>query len=129
MVTSVPGKHFPLSTGSHVHSVRELLSRHCNLPAKTTPQSEGPLAWGILAQASSIGSLGKKPAEWLRSVFLSTLSCHKQGTLALNTAASLSIVYPSVVNVMSSFYGADGGGCLPYSKAIHEKQKWLHDYL
>ena len=38
-----------------MHKVGDLLSKQCVLPEKTTPQSEGPLSWGILAQASSKG--------------------------------------------------------------------------
>lgn len=66
----MPGKHYPTNTGSHLHRVADLLSRHCTLPAKTTPDSEGPLAWGIIAQASSIGSMGKP--------FLSIYKCSIQ---------------------------------------------------
>ncbi|ENN78310.1 hypothetical protein YQE_05215, partial [Dendroctonus ponderosae] len=51
---SAPGKHYAKQNGSHLHRVGDLLSQHCVLPAKTTAQSEGPLSWGILAQASSI---------------------------------------------------------------------------
>ncbi|KAI4455409.1 tyrosyl-dna phosphodiesterase 1 [Holotrichia oblita] len=129
LVTSVPGKHFPQNDGSHIHRVANILSKHCTLPSKTTPQSEGPLAWCINAQASTIGSLGKAPAEWLRSVMLRTLSCHKQGQPTANSQATLNIIYPTVDNVMKSYFGAEGGGCLPYAKNINEKQKWLKDYL
>lgn len=129
LVTSVPGKHYPHSDGSHIHRVTNILSKHCTLPTKTTPQSEGPLAWCINAQASTIGSLGKTPAEWLRSVLLRTLSCHKQGQPTANSQATINIIYPTVDNVMKSYFGAEGGGCLPYAKNINEKQKWLKDYL
>ncbi|GJQ83438.1 hypothetical protein Trydic_g14216 [Trypoxylus dichotomus] len=129
LVTSVPGKHYPQKDGSHVHRVTDILSKHCVLPSKTTTQSEGPLAWGINAQASTLGSLGKTPAEWLRSVMLRTLATHKQGQPTGNSHATLNIVYPTVDNVMTSLFGAEGGGCLPYAKNIHEKQKWLKDYL
>lgn len=129
LVTSIPGKHYPQSDGSHVHRVTDILSKHCTLPSKLTAQSEGPLAWGINAQASTIGSLGKTPAEWLRSVMLRTLATHKQGQATANSQATINVIYPTVENVMTSYFGAEGGGCLPYAKNIHEKQKWLKDYL
>lgn len=129
LVTSVPGKHSPKEPGSHIHRVGDLLSRHCVLPEKTSAQSEGPLAWGVFAQASSIGSMGKDPKQWLRSVLLRSLASHHKSPLPSNSNAVLNIVYPSVENVMYSYYGADGGGCLPYSKSTNEKQRWLQDYL
>lgn len=129
LVTSTPGRHFPVENGSHVHRVGHLLSKHCVLPAKTTPESEGPLSWGVIAQASSIGSLGKTPGEWLRSVLLRSLASHKDCPTPSNSSATLSVVFPSRENVMNSYYGEEGGGCLPYSKANNEKQKWLKDYL
>lgn len=129
LVTSSPGKHYPSSDGSHIHRVTDILSKHCTLPKKTTPDSEGPLAWGINAQASTIGSLGKTPAEWLRGTLLRTLATHMQGQPTGNSHATLNVVYPTVDNVMKSYFGAEGGGCLPYAKNIHEKQIWLKDYL
>ncbi|CAH1106198.1 unnamed protein product [Psylliodes chrysocephalus] len=126
---SAPGKYYPNTNGSHLHSVADLLSSHCSLPAKTTPQSEGPLAWGIIAQASSIGSLGKKPADWLRGSVLRCLASHKGCSKPMNSSASISLVYPSVDNVMTGYLGPESGGCLPYSKATNEKQKWLQEYL
>ncbi|KAJ3650648.1 hypothetical protein Zmor_016734 [Zophobas morio] len=129
LVTSVPGKHYPETAGSHVHHVGHLLSKHCSLPAKTGPDSEGPLSWGIMAQASSIGSLGKAPADWLRSTLLRSLAGHKQTQLVSNSNATLSVIFPSVDNVMNGYFGPESGGCLPYSKQTNEKQKWLQTYL
>lgn len=131
LVTSVPGHHTPTIRPSncHLHRVGELLSKHCTLPAKTTPTSEGPLSWGIIAQSSSIGNLGKAPGDWLRSSLLRSLATHKDCRLPMNSNATISVVYPSKSNVLGSYYGPNGGGCLPYSKAAHEKQTWLKDYL
>ncbi|XP_060531183.1 probable tyrosyl-DNA phosphodiesterase isoform X2 [Cylas formicarius] len=129
LVYSTPGKHYPKRNGCHLHKVGDLLSQHSILPAKTTPQSEGPLSWGINAQASSIGSLGKTPAEWLRGSILRSLASHKQGALPNSSNATLNVIYPSVENVANGYFGLESGGCLPYSKATNEKQKWLHNYL
>lgn len=123
----MPGKHY--GEGSHLHSVGDLLSRYCSLPQKLTPDEEGPLSWGVMAQASSLGSFGKNAGEWLRRFLLRSLASHQKGPLPGNSPATLNIIYPSVANVLSSYYGPEGGGCLPYSKAINEKQPWLKDYL
>ncbi|XP_031342097.1 probable tyrosyl-DNA phosphodiesterase isoform X2 [Photinus pyralis] len=131
LVASVPGHHTAAIRPSncHLHRVGELLSKHCSLPAKTTPTSEGPLSWGIIAQSSSIGNLGKAPGDWLRSTLLRSLASHKDCKLPSNSNATISVVYPTQNNVLGSYYGPLGGGCLPYSKSAHEKQKWLKDYL
>ncbi|CAG9772390.1 unnamed protein product [Ceutorhynchus assimilis] len=129
LVYSAPGKYYPKKNGNHLHRVGDLLSKYCSLPAKTTPQSEGPLSWGILAQASSIGSMGKTPADWLRGSLLRSLASHKQSSPSSNSAATLNIVYPSVDNVAHGYFGLQSGGCLPYSKATNEKQRWLQDYM
>ncbi|KAL1506295.1 hypothetical protein ABEB36_005686 [Hypothenemus hampei] len=129
LVYSAPGKYYPKRNGNHLHRVGDLLSQHCHLPAKTSAQSEGPLSWGIIAQASSIGSMGKSAAEWLRSSLLRSLASHKASPLPNNSQATLSLVYPSVKNVVSGYFGLDSGGCLPYSKATNEKQRWLQTYM
>nr|CAH7733886.1 unnamed protein product [Callosobruchus chinensis] len=126
---SIPGKHTKNEGATHLHRVGDLLSKHCVLPKKTTPQSEGPLAWGIIAQSSSIGNLGKDPSQWLRGSVLRSLSSHTGCPMPLTPNATLSMVYPSVDNVMTGYYGPESGGCLPYSKATNEKQRWLQDYL
>ncbi|KAF2884091.1 hypothetical protein ILUMI_22059 [Ignelater luminosus] len=132
LITSVPGRHretVAKPVHCHLHSVGELLSDHCVLPAKTTPTSKSPLSWSVLAQSSSIGSFGKNPTEWLRSTLLRSLASHKDCRLPANSDATLSIIYPTRDNVLGSYYGPEGGGCLPYSKSVDEKQKWLKDYL
>lgn len=129
LVYSAPGKYYPKKNGNHLHRVAHLLSQHCTLPAKTTAESEGPLSWGIIAQASSIGSMGKTPAEWLRGAVLRSLASHKQGPIPSNSQAAISLVYPSVANVAQGYWGLESGGCLPYSKAINEKQRWLQNYM
>lgn len=129
LVTSTPGKKYPDDAGCHVHTVTKLLKKHCFIPPKTTSESESPSAWGVFAQSSSIGSMGKSPAEWLRSVILRTLAVHKNASVTTNPQASLNMVYPSVDNVMNGYFGPQSGGCLPYSKATHEKQKWLQEYM
>lgn len=91
----------------------DLLKRHCVLP-------ETALSWEIIAQASSIGSLGKRPEDWLLADFLNTLA---------SSSSSLNVVFSSKNNVIGSYYGEKGAGCLPYREEIHNKQKWLENYL
>ncbi|KAL3266588.1 hypothetical protein HHI36_010752 [Cryptolaemus montrouzieri] len=129
LVTSTPGKHYPDDRGCHIHSVAKLLKKHCSLPIKTSPQSEGPSAWGVIAQSSSIGSLGKTAGDWLRSSFLRSLAVHKGASLTTNPNATLNFVYPTVDNVMTGYFGPESGGCLPYAKNVNEKQRWFQDYL
>lgn len=38
-------------------------------------------------------------------------------------------IYPSFEDVASSHDGLLAGGCLPYSKSVHEKQTWLNHHL
>lgn len=73
--------------------------------------------------------VGKAPADWLRGSLLRALASHKQASMPMNSNAVLSLVYPSVDNVMTGYFGPQSGGCLPYSKATNEKQKWLHQYM
>lgn len=129
LVYSAPGKYPLKHNGNHLHKVGDLLSQHCTLPPKTSAQSEGPLSWGVLAQASSIGSMGKTPGEWLRGCVLRSLASHTQAPLPTNSQASLSLVYPSVNNVAHGYFGLESGGCLPYSKTTNERQRWLQTYM
>lgn len=73
--------------------------------------------------------LGKTPAEWLRGSLLRALASHKQAKMPMNSPAVLKIVYPSVDNVMTGYFGHESGGCLPYSKTTNEKQKWLQQHM
>lgn len=82
-----------------------------------------------MAQASSLGSLGKDAGQWLRKVLLRSLASHHKGPLPGNSSATINVIYPSLDNVLNSYYGPDGGGCLPYSKNINDKQLWLKEYL
>lgn len=113
----------------HLLQVSRLLGKHCSLPKKDTPDSEGPLSWGIIAQASSLGSMGKSATEWLRQTLLGALERHDRNSLTTNSNATISLIYPAALDVIKSYYGVKGGGCLPYQKEVHEKQKWLKDYL
>lgn len=85
--------------------------------------------WSVIAQASSIGNLGTTPAAWLRGGLLRSLASHVSQPLPANSDVRISVVFPTEKNVHNSYHGKDGGGCLPYSRTTHEKQKWLESYL
>lgn len=125
----MPGKHSPNESGTHVQRVHEILSMYCNLPTDITPQNEETLSWKILANASSIGSLGKTPADWFKKTFIQSLASHKQGSSSVNSDAILHVMYPSHENVMACYYGSGGGECLSYSEAVNDKQPWFKNYL
>nr|XP_022901658.1 probable tyrosyl-DNA phosphodiesterase [Onthophagus taurus] len=121
-VASTPGKHYPKNSGCHLYRTLDLLSRHCKLDSD-------PNSWQVNIQASSIGTLGKAPGDWLRSVLLRSLACRQKYSPTANPTVDINIIYPTVENVMKSYFGPQGGGCLPYSKKVHEKQLWLQSYL
>lgn len=121
-MTSMPGKHSPNQLGSHSQRVGELLSLYCNLP-----ENEETLLWNILADVSSIGSLGKTPDDWLKKTLIKSLSSNKQ--ISANTEVILKIIFPSHNNVIECQFGFDGGNCLSYSEAVDVKQPWLFNYL
>ena len=73
----------------------------------------GLAGWEVVAQCSSIGSLGHTPDSWLESQLGSSLSSVKSRGCQ---AGRVSLVYPSHSDVVSSYDGLEGGGCLPYSR-------------
>lgn len=80
--------------------------------------------WKLVAQCSSIGSLGNSPESWLFGDFARSLSETKIfGTYPVQ------VIYPSFNNVRQSLDGMAGGGCLPYQSSTHFKQLWLRKYL
>ncbi|XP_017775871.1 PREDICTED: probable tyrosyl-DNA phosphodiesterase [Nicrophorus vespilloides] len=129
LTTSVPGKHYPKDMGCHLHYVGALLSKHSEFPKNPTNDNEKAINWKVIAQASSIGSLGKNAGEWLRSSLLRSLASHKDVPLVSNSQAKLKLIFPSANNVVNSHFGLEGGGCLPYAQKVHDKQKWLNEYL
>lgn len=128
----MPGKHAPRSSGCHLQRMGDLLSRHCSI---SVPENEpnAPqkkiLSWPVIAQSSSLGNFGENAGAWLRTALLRSLASHTTMQLPSNSPAKLQLIYPSEKNVLASYKGPQGGGCLPYSKAYHNKQKWLENYL
>ena len=48
---------------------------------------------------------------------------------AFPASGKVELVYPSHDDVINSYDGPLGGGCLPYSKQTHSKQPWLWDHM
>ena len=86
--------------------------------------------WQVLAQCSSIGSLGPGPHSWLESQLGASLgSCRSSIGVSSGQTARVSLIYPTHSDVLSSYDGPLGGACLPYSRNTASKQPWLEDRL
>lgn len=128
LVASVPGEHVNPSShaSSHLQSVTDVLSKHCSIPERFTLKDS---SWGILAQSSSLGFYGDTPSSWLKLTLLQCLACHKKSRPSSNHRVPISIIYPSIRNVLSGRYGTEGASCLNNQQLFYEKQLWLVDYL
>ena len=120
-VSSVPGSHKDGAMCLWGHrSVAKLLRSHVPTHVAT---------WPVVAQCSSIGSLGQTPDTWLESELGASLASVRPGPggpLARATCRPhVSLIYPSHGDVLASYDGLLGGGCLPYSRATAVKQPWL----
>ena len=121
-ISSVPGSHKDGSMCLWGHrAVAKLLRTHV---------PRGFAGWEVVAQCSSIGSLGPGPQSWLESQLGASLgSCRSNLGVSSGDTARVSLLYPTHQDVLSSYDGPLGGGCLPYSRATASKQPWLHDHL
>ncbi|XP_015371889.1 PREDICTED: probable tyrosyl-DNA phosphodiesterase, partial [Diuraphis noxia] len=122
-IPSVPGSHKENLWG-HVY-LKSILKKHACLPFHL------PSEWPIIAQCSSLGSLGATDKQWLRSEFIESLSASTySGVIDTdNDPIPFNLIFPSKNNVLNSWNGASEGACLPYSKEVHEKQLWLKKYM
>lgn len=121
LIASVPGSHF--DTEWSLTRVGSLLRLHCCVPW------EEQRKWPLVAQASSLGSFGKDPKVWLTGDFLYHFTKVKTQGVFLSSQPDLKLIYPTLENVTKSHDGLLGGGCLPYSAAVHMKQPWLNNVL
>ena len=120
-VSSVPGSHKDGSMCLWGHrAVAKLLRTHV---------SSHVSSWPVVAQCSSIGSLGLTPDSWLETELGRSLASVRPGhggPLAQPSCRPhVSLIYPSHADVLGSYDGLLGGGCLPYSRATAIKQPWL----
>lgn len=117
----MPGGHRDTPRGYDWGHARlgHLLSKH------SAPIDDG---CPIIAQSSSIGSLGPSAQSWIMADIANSFrkDCQPIGIRRLPT---FKMIYPSFVNVKQSHDDLLGGGCLPYRKAINDKQPWLKNHL
>eukprot|EP00118_Oscarella_pearsei_P011910 m.83681 g.83681 ORF g.83681 m.83681 type:complete len:474 (+) comp36365_c0_seq2:231-1652(+) len=123
IIASVPGKHMGSSMHHWGHmKLRQKLNQHGPSSSHVTRD------WNILAQFSSIGSLGSDSTKWLTGEFLTSLSSTRPQLQSL-VKPRLSLVFPSVENVRQSLEGYPAGGSLPYSSKTALKQEYLRQMV
>ncbi|XP_029713735.2 probable tyrosyl-DNA phosphodiesterase isoform X2 [Aedes albopictus] len=121
LVASVPGGHLNTPKGPLWGHPRMgyLLGKHSAPIDDTCP---------LVAQSSSIGSLGPNPQSWVLSEVMASFR-RDSAPIGLRRVPAFKMIFPSFSNVRNSHDHLLGGGCLPYMKATHDKQLWLKDYL
>nr|XP_018903463.1 PREDICTED: probable tyrosyl-DNA phosphodiesterase [Bemisia tabaci] len=120
--SSVPGSHIgpALETWGHLQ-IGKILRENPPVPFSEKTHQE----WSVIAQCSSIGSLGKECNDWLCTELLSSFS-RKVPSLYY---PKLHVMYPSFKNVENSHDGLLGGRGLPYTNKVHKNQSWLDKRL
>lgn len=121
LIGSVPGRH----QGTTKHSWGHLKLRK-------VLQESGPVAsemrhWPVLAQFSSIGSMGPRAESWLTGEFLHSLAAG-QGAIG-SGAERLQLIFPTKDNIRTSLEGYPAGASVPYSINVAKKQVYLHSYF
>ena len=117
-VSSVPNSHRgsrDVDLWGH-RAVAAILRKHAAAPEEK---------WPLVVQCSSIGSLGATEDVWFRGELAKSLAAQRGSS----KIPPVKLVYPSKSDVLGSHDGIAGGGCLPYARRTHEKQKWLEKYL
>lgn len=122
LIASVPGRHKAENLHKFGHmKLRNVLKQHGQRLDKE---------WSVIAQFSSIGSLGKSPDTWMQSEFLDSLKASKQaGPSTISAKPQFKIVFPSVCNVRSSLEGYQAGASIPYQSHVAERQPWLRNFM
>ncbi|XP_034171355.2 tyrosyl-DNA phosphodiesterase glaikit [Osmia lignaria lignaria] len=120
-LASVPGRHKGTEYDSWGHrKLGYVLSKHATLPP------DAP-RWTLVAQSSSIGSLGPNYESWLLKEITSSMS--KESPSSLKSHPNFQFIYPSINNYKESFDCRVGSCCLPYSLQTHSKQEWIESYM
>lgn len=120
-MASVPGTHKDAEIDSWGHrKLAYVLSHHATLPPDA-PQ------WPIVAQSSSLGSLGPNFESWLSKDIIPCMS--RETTKGLKSLPNFQFIYPSIENYKHSFDYRNLSCCLPYSMQVHSKQQWIESYL
>ncbi|XP_034947176.1 probable tyrosyl-DNA phosphodiesterase [Chelonus insularis] len=118
---SVPGSHKGLDRNRWgLRRLATILSNHAELPSDSKK-------WPVVAQCSSIGSLGSSINAWISQEFMPAMTSGKNK--GLKSLPKFQLVYPSINDYKNSFDKQVGSCCLPYSMKVHTKQTWLNEYL
>lgn len=131
LIPSFPGSHRGEDISKFgLGKISKALKEHAT--TTTTALNPAAMQWNLVAQTSSIGSLGETADNWLLSEFLSAFSGGAGG--GGFAATSLSIVYPTKEDRAASFEAAENnrgkiGSCLSYSVAENNRQPWLWEHL
>lgn len=117
-VGSTPGYHMGEQKDKWGHmKVRRMIRQHAASWKSSLP---------IIAQCSSIGSLGKDVKSWLSGELGMSLT----GAPGVCTnPPMMKVVYPSESDIQNSSQGWMGGSCLPYNSATHAKQEWMQQHF
>ncbi|KAK9297067.1 hypothetical protein QLX08_009088 [Tetragonisca angustula] len=120
-LASVPGRHTGVEYDFWGHrKLGCILSKYAKLPPDA-PQ------WTLVAQSSSIGSLGPNYESWLLKDITSSMS--KENPIGLKSLPNFQFIYPSLENYKRSFDCRVGSSCLNYSLQLHSKQEWIVSYM
>lgn len=120
-VASVPGGHRETNRGHQWGHPRvgQLLAKYSAPIDDCCP---------VVAQSSSIGSLGPNVQAWVTTDIVNSFR-KDSAPVGLRRIPAFKMIYPSFANVKNSHDDLLGGGCLPYRKAIDDKQLWLKNHL
>ncbi|XP_052860694.1 probable tyrosyl-DNA phosphodiesterase [Anopheles cruzii] len=121
LVASVPGGHVNTPKGPLWGHPRlgYLLTKHAAPVDDSCP---------LVAQSSSIGSLGPSPESWVLGEIMASFR-KDSAPVGIRRMPGFRMIFPSYSNVRQSHDGLLGGGCLPYVRSSHVKQEWLKGYL
>ncbi|XP_046817239.1 probable tyrosyl-DNA phosphodiesterase isoform X1 [Vespa crabro] len=118
-IASVPGSYRQTNVDTWGHrKLGYVLSTYASLP-------QNALHWPIIAQSSSLGTLGPSYQNWLSTVIVSSMSKTKESKILPN----FQFIFPTQKNYEESFDCQNACCCLCYRRQTHSKQEWIQDYL
>lgn len=122
-LSSVPGKLDARQSRNHGHiQLRQVLKDQLD-DAQWSSEDR------VVAQFSSVGSLGASADSWLKPDLLTTLGTSRRHPVSPENRLQFSIIFPSEENVRQCLEGYMGGGSIPYMQATAAKQPYLREYL
>lgn len=120
LISSTPGRFLGSNINSRGHlKLKSILKSHFK------PEDQKNQL--LIAQFSSIGSLGSSADNWLMSEFRESLSASSSEKSIKNK--ELALIFPCVDDVRNSLEGYMAGTSLPYSIKTAEKQTYLKSFL